>query len=87
MDSLASNPLFLSYAKCVTILSLKMSFIAWTTVCHMVITGGMCAFINERILESSGGCFRYKDAHIRVLSSLSLYTYIQLLLLHISSST
>jgi hypothetical protein len=40
MDAFKSNELFLSYAKCVTILSLKMSVTAWTTVYHMVTTGG-----------------------------------------------
>lgn len=36
MEGLASNPLFRSYAACVTALSLKMSFTAWTTVVLML---------------------------------------------------
>uniref|UniRef100_A0A6U3RFV1 Microsomal glutathione S-transferase 1 n=1 Tax=Ditylum brightwellii TaxID=49249 RepID=A0A6U3RFV1_9STRA len=34
------NPVFVSYALCVTVLSIKMSFIAWNTVYHMVNSGG-----------------------------------------------
>mmetsp|Transcript_14916 Transcript_14916/g.43036 ORF Transcript_14916/g.43036 Transcript_14916/m.43036 type:complete len:152 (-) Transcript_14916:197-652(-) len=40
MDSFKSNPVFIDYAKCAVVLSLKMSFTAWTTVYHMVSSGG-----------------------------------------------
>lgn len=45
MDALSlTNPTFVIYAKCVVVLSWKMSFIAWTTVYHMLSSGGKSNF-------------------------------------------
>ena len=40
MEELLRSPLFHAYAKCVVVLSVKMSVTAWTTVYHMVTSGG-----------------------------------------------
>uniref|UniRef100_A0A7S2H374 Microsomal glutathione S-transferase 1 n=1 Tax=Helicotheca tamesis TaxID=374047 RepID=A0A7S2H374_9STRA len=45
------NPVFVTYALCVTILSLKMSLIAWHTVYHMVVSGGKGVRNPEDLLE------------------------------------
>ena len=37
MENLKSNPVLVDYAKCVGVLSLKMSFTAWTTLYHNVL--------------------------------------------------